>query len=696
MANALFHVGVVGAGTMGGGIAQKSALEGARVTLVDQDRAYLDKALLRMKEMFREGVERKVLKPGQTEAALARIHTTLNVEDLRDCDLVIEAVYEDEKAKREVFRRLDEACGEKTIFATNTSSLSVAELAGSTDRADRFVGMHFFYHPVKNRLVEVIACPRTSPESLRVALLYSKAMGKVAIRVQDRPGFAVNRFFVPWLNEAARILEEGAANVASIEETARKSFGIGMGPFELMNATGIPIAFHAASTLSRTLGPFYAPSAALRRQSESGEKWRLETVPTSSQSLGRDPIGKVSERLWGVVFWVASCLEEEGTASREDIDRGAKIGLRWSQGPFETMNALGTAKALEWVEKLCALHSLPIPGSFRERSRRNQKWPLKGVDAEQSGGIARIVINRPEAMNALTPELLRDLDQALEETERKSSLRGVVLEGAGKAFAAGADVKFFVQAMERKDYGSIESFTRLGHQVLARIAEFPIPIVAKLEGPALGGGAELALACRFRAATERAVLAFPETGIGIYPGLGGTQRLSRLVGKELAKYFILTGSPIPASLALELGIVDLLAPPEGLEQAVEKLLERAGRAVSPAAERRPLPEHIASCGSGFCVCLAKKHFSDSGIRNLLAGDFSGVEGTSIEKPVKSLSRKAPLALKLAERIVEEGSRMDLQGGLALELSHLLEIFQTRDAYEGLSCLGRRFPVFTGT
>ncbi len=149
---------------------------------------------------------------------LSRIHGTTDMAEIKDCDLVIEAVFEDLAVKKELFSRLDKICGPKTILATNTSSFSINELAKATNRKDRFVGLHFFYHPAMNRLLEIIPGSATSPEFISACKQYSILTGKTDILVQDSPGFAVNRFFVPLNNEATRILEEGWANVPTIDK----------------------------------------------------------------------------------------------------------------------------------------------------------------------------------------------------------------------------------------------------------------------------------------------------------------------------------------------------------------------------------------------------------------------------------------------------------------------------------------------
>jgi enoyl-CoA hydratase/3-hydroxyacyl-CoA dehydrogenase len=329
-------IGVVGAGNMGSGIAQKTATEGLDVVMVDVDETAAARGLDRIRKLLQEAVERRIFPAERAEEIAGRVRPTADLAALADADLVVEAVFEDLGVKRDLFARLDAACGPSTILATNTSSFMVDEVATATKRADRVVGLHYFYHPAKNRLVEVIPGSATSEQTLEAAWTFAEATGKTPIASTDSPGFVVNRFFVPWINEAVRVLEEGLADVATIEEAAKQAFRIGMGPFELMNVTGIPIGMHAATTLGDKLGPFYAPARALVDQVAAGGLWSVEGTPDESR------FEVVRRRLLGVTFLVAATLVEEGVASIEDTDIGARVGLRWSLGPFELANRVGT------------------------------------------------------------------------------------------------------------------------------------------------------------------------------------------------------------------------------------------------------------------------------------------------------------------------------------------------------------------
>src|SRR5688572_24506025 len=314
---------------MGSGIAQKIATEGYPVTLVDVDRAQVARGMERLRTTLAEGVARRIFTQEKADEILGRITSATSLAAARDADLVIEAVFEDPEVKRQVFGELDRAVKPSSILATNTSSLYVRDLARATRRPDRFLGLHYFYHPAKNRLVEVVAGEATSPATFDLAWRFQEIIGKTPIRSADAPGFIVNRFFVPWANEAVRILDDGEADIPTIEAAAKAAFGIGMGPFELMNVTGIPIALHAAGTLGRELGPFYAPAAGLRAQVERGGLWPLGGAPSPAREAA------VRERLLAVTCMITGHLVDEGVCTIEDCDIGARVGLRWARGPFE-------------------------------------------------------------------------------------------------------------------------------------------------------------------------------------------------------------------------------------------------------------------------------------------------------------------------------------------------------------------------
>lgn len=672
-------VGVVGAGNMGSGIAQKYAQEGFPVVLVDVSEAMIDRGLGIIKRFLEEGKERGLFSDTDIREILGRITATTELELLADADLVVEAVFEDRKVKKEVFQNLDRICGPETIFATNTSSFLVNELAEGTSRPQRFLGLHYFYHPAKNRLLEVIPHEATEERYLQKALLIAKLHGKIAICVKDRPGFAVNRFFVPYLNEAVRLLGEGWTNIPTIDEAGRRAFQTAMGPFELMNLTGIPIAYHSTRALGEKLGPFYDTAPLLQAQMEKNEKWDL------TGEVEEAKIKEVVDRIYGVCLGVAAKLVEEGVASLEDTDRGAKIGLRWARGPFEIMNALGVEKTYELVAKIAERYAdFPVPSLLTRQKVLGRPFSFRYVFKQVDGDIAYITINRPEAMNALNEAVFNQLEELFLAAEDNRDVRVVVFMGTGKTFVAGADIGYFVEKIKEKRIEDIVEFTKKAHAFLLRVENSPKFTIALLEGPALGGGTEFALACQAIVATPQAYLSLPETGIGIYPGLGGMLRLSRQVGPELAKYYTFTGEKITAHDGFELGIIRAIAEPTKVKETLQDVIE-AGR--PDKYRRREIPERFLRIVQLF---TAEK------IGDLLAGKVpNGVEEEIAKRVLKLMGFKAPLALKRANEIIDLEQGKDFKEAIEVELSYLKEIFSTTDAWEGLTSIGKKRPVFVG-
>lgn len=664
---------VIGAGNMGSGIAQKMATEGFRVLLVDLTEAQIDRGIAGIKRTLEEGVARKIFREAQVAEILGRVRKTTDWSELAQAELVVEAVFEDLAVKRDVFARLAKVVKPDAILASNTSSFYVRDLAAGIPNPDRVLGLHYFYHPAKNRLVEVIPTRETSARAIERAQAIQDALGKTAITCADAPGFIVNRFFVPWLNDAVRMLEEKVADLPTIEAAAKESFGAGMGPFELMNVTGIPIALHAATTLGRELGAFYEPSKLLADQVKLGQPWNLEGAADRSRFQA------VASRMLGGTFLVASAIVDEKVGTIEDVDLGARVGLRWPLGPYELMNKTGVAEAAKLAEAAGRRFGL-FPSAVLARRREPFRFELVEISVE--GRVATLTINRPDKLNALNEEVVAQLEAAFDEQARSTAVDGIVITGKGKAFVAGADVSWFVDRIEKKRVGDVVAFTRRGHELLRRFAKTPKVVVARVDGLSLGGGSELALACDWIVGTRRASFGFPETGIGIYPGLGGTQRLARRVGVPLAKAFIFTGNGIAADAAKTLGIVDRLAAHDDVKAAILDLV-RKGK----PGDRRP-PD---AAPPGY-EKLAKLFPAGASAESILSAPASTPEDRKILDRARA---KAPIALRVANDLVDGAAKWTIDQGIEQELSHLDEIFSTQDAHTGLSSLGRARPVFAG-
>ncbi len=654
-------IGVVGAGTMGAALAQKFAQEGFLVWLADRNLQYVEKGLKNICSLLDAGVEKGVFTEAQVQQYISSIKGTSSLAELQSCDLIIEAIFEDIAVKSELFRQLCEHVPSTTILATNTSSFSVAEIARAVTYPERFIGLHYFYHAAKNRLVEIIPGPATSDETTATAYRFSVQSGKDPIFTKDSYGFAVNRFFVPWLNEAVKLLEEGIASLDVIDAICKNIFGIGMGPFALMNATGVPIALHAQLTLS-CFGPSYKVAKLLEHQVSMRENWNISPLETITFSHEQERI--VTTRMLGVVFFVCTQLLQEKVCTAIDLNKGAKIGLKWKYGPVDLLQKYGEAEVTRIVEVYAERYAekCPVVSSL--------DWHLEFVTLQIKEDRAIITMNRPEDLNALNEEVVKQLESQFTKAESDPKVKTIFLTGSGKAFVAGADIKFFVKNIKNHSLHKIVDFTRYGQFVFEKIDKSPKKVVALLNGLTLGGGLELALCADIILAVPKTMMAFPETGIGIYPGLGGTQRTVHRVGKGLAKYLILTGKMLHAIDAVEMGLIDGIISIEELFDLLD------GKKEIPTKRNVALPKRWQDYAD---------LYSNNSYQSIIAGhqynELFAIE--ELGKLRNTMTSKAPIALRLANELIEEAK------GPSSELEKLTTIFSTNDALLGLTSIGKK-------
>ena len=671
-------VAIIGAGTMGSAIAQRLAQEGLDVVLADNKPEAVKAAEKNIGSSLKDAVAKGLMTQSDASEVRNRILITEDPSMLSYSHLVIEAIFEDLDAKVQMFRYLDKACVPSTIFASNTSALPIKNMALATKRPGRFIGLHFFYPAHKNRLVEVIPWKGTSKDTLSKVLNLCKRAGLVPIVVRDSPGFAINRLFVPWLNEAAHFVDDIFWDIPTVEAASKEAFGITNGPFELMNMTGIEIAQRTAKNLE-PLGQFYKPATALSEQWLKDQPWKFDGEPDRSK------MDYVRSRMLGVVFHEACQLLDQRIVSIEDLERGARIGLRWPRGPFELMNVHGKDGVRRIMSVFYERHPyLSMPGSLSKWLGSDRSWTFRYVELHKEGDIARIVINRPETMNAINEEVLAQFEKQFISASKDKGVRAIVLEGVGKAFMAGADINFFIEKIEKGKIDDIVSMTKRAHRLANMIGSSKKLVIAKLDGVAVGGGAEFAMVADIVVASPRARIGFPETGIGLYPGLGGTQRLPRIIGKELAKYLIFTGKIIDAATAKELGLVQYIAGPAELDELIEDVLEK----------KKPSRLGTPPRKMGRELEIVKGMFSSKGVKAMLSGK-TPEGGKRAQEICRLVSTKAPLALRTANELIDDGMTRGLEAGLELEMSRLKEIFSTKDALIGLRAVGKTRPVFEG-
>jgi len=296
------------------------------------------------------------------------------------------------------------------------------------------------------------------------------------------------------------------------------------------------------------------------------------------------------------------------------------------------MNEQGIARALELVDQVAKHHeTFIVPDNLKQQAISGKSWLIRDVRLEVKERIAKITISRPEAMNALNEKVLSELKETVAQVRDDPTVRVVIITGEGPAFVAGADIR----AMLAKDLNEIREFTSFGQGVMNDIERLDKAVIAVINGYALGGGLELALACDIRLASTEARMGFPEIGLGIFPGFGGTQRASRLIGKGQACELIFTGDHITAEEAAHIGLVNRVVPPKLLMNEAWKLAQR-------------------------------------------------------------IARQAPIAVAQAKIAIIQTMQTDLDTGLGLELEGVLKTFETEDQKEGMTAfLERRKPEFKG-
>ena len=367
-------VAVIGAGVMGAGIAQWSAARDVQVLLRDVNAEQVAKGMTTIAQLFREGLKRRVFTPVEARAAMDHVTPLASEVPLKNVDIVIEAAVEKMDLKKQIFARLDQLAGPKTILATNTSALSVSELAESTRHPERVIGIHFFNPVHRMQLVEVVVGRRTSPEVVHRAVRFVQQIGKLPVVVKDSPGFLVNRILMPYLIEAGHLFANGAS-VENIDE-AMLEFGMPMGPLRLIDEVGVDVANHVAETIATHFSPrLRTPPllAGMMKDGLLGRKSGRGFYLHDKKSKGTDVNAAIDKYQAGtsaaaytreelrnrMVFLMvneaARCLEEGIVAEAADVDFGMVMGTGFAPfrgGPLRYADVVGLPQMVEEMYKL--------------------------------------------------------------------------------------------------------------------------------------------------------------------------------------------------------------------------------------------------------------------------------------------------------------------------------------------------------
>lgn len=371
----IYKAAVIGAGTMGAEIAQVVTYSGLPVVLKDIDEKFVRKGLDHIRSIYKRRVDKGKMTASEMDQKLALVTGTTRYEDLKDVDIVIEAVPEKIGIKTKVFQDLDQVVGESAIFASNTSALSISEMAAATKRPHKVIGMHFFFPASVMKLVEVIPGLQTSEETLNDVMGFTESLRKIPVRVNECAGFLVNRLLMPYLNEAAYCLQEGAATREEIDQKVRE-FGLPMGPFTLVDQLGIDICFDATKVLVQSFGNRMKPAEiwdALMERKYLGAKSGAgffsysPDKPDLTEELVREAQAKTGKKgtkfslerlVYPMINEAALCLEEH-VAKAADIDMAMLAGVGFPQdkgGILKYADEVGLDHVVNTLDGFCREH----------------------------------------------------------------------------------------------------------------------------------------------------------------------------------------------------------------------------------------------------------------------------------------------------------------------------------------------------
>ena len=656
------NVTVLGAGAMGAQIGALAAEAGYSVKIRDIEEKFLERG----RQLIEGNYDRRISRGRLTEEAkkdyMSRMTFLVDLKEaVKDADIIIEAVPEIMDLKKSVLKEVTALCPADCVFATNTSSLSIAEMSTAAKRPEMVVGTHYFNPPSRMTLLEIVHGENTSKEAIKIAEKVAIDMGRAVVHVKDVPGFVANRIFCNMSNEADWALAQGEGKSAlEIDSAIKYKLGMPMGMLELQDALGggsIDTQFHVMEYFGETMGKSYGPAPILTKlfkEKNWGKKtgkgyydWsggKTNELPMNA-GVDFDPI-----RVLATAVNEAAKLIEMDATTREEIDTAVLLGLNYPRGILRMADSTGLDRILNELNRLyekydkedryktsSVITRLVKQGKLGRKTGEGfysygpGEYEFVKLDINKETKVATLILNRPNRANAFNADFMTEMDKALSELEKDTNVQCIVITGAGANFCGGADVSAFATGQMDDAF----KFSEAPHEVFTRIETYPKPVIAAINGAAMGGGLELALACDIRIMNTTAQLRLPELTLGLLPGAGATQRLGRLIGWARAKEVILLTDPVMAEKALDWGLVNFIAEPKEFNKLVDEIAQK-------------------------------------------------------------LANGAPIAQKLAKGLLYYGAQADQRTALYLEAAVSGDIALTKDLNEGLTSMNyRRPPRFTG-
>ncbi len=565
------HVAIIGAGSIGPDIGYylKSALPGLKLTLVDLAQPALDSALARFRSYAEKAVARGKMKPQDAEAVLQDLHGTTDYDAIGGCDWVLEAATENLELKRRIFADVEKRVADDAIITSNTSSLPAARIFSQLRNPRRATVTHFFAPAWRNPAVEVIDWERADPALVEHLRRFFCETGKLPLVTSDAPCFMLDRIFDNWCNESALLLDRASA--AQID-TVAGAF-VHAGPFFVLNlANGNPIIVETNTLQADEEGEHYRPATIF----ESVDRWKT-VAPGKSVAVDEKTAADVRDRLLGVLFSQSVDILDRAIGEPGDLDLGCRIALGFRDGPLTLMRNAGDAETARVLERFVGERpGMPGPSRALADYQRFERHVL----VDDVGDVKVITLRRPEALNALHDEMTDEILEVIRRHEDDPAVAGFVIVGYGtRAFCAGADIGRFPSMLG--DAGAAAQYARDCSRLLVHLDAMRKPVVAALNGMALGGGFELAMRCHSLVAVRGASMQLPEVTLGIVPGIGAMVVPYRRwpAAAPVFHAMLRKGERLGAQRAHEMGIVDALADDYRalIACAVDRVQALAGR-----------------------------------------------------------------------------------------------------------------------
>jgi enoyl-CoA hydratase/carnithine racemase/3-hydroxyacyl-CoA dehydrogenase len=504
------EMAVIGAGHIGPDIAYylRTGLPEKKLYLVDVVEAPLKKAEERFKSYAEKGIKYKKMTPEQADAVLSNIVYTTDYSEIKNCGLVIEAATENLPLKKKIFTEVEKIVSADTVLTSNTSGIPADQIFNDLQHPERTTITHFFAPAWRSMAVEVINWEKVDRDVLNYLIWFFANTGKAPVVTRNVFSFLLNRIFENWTNEAAYLLDR--ATTFQVDAVTEEF--VGAGPFFVLDMSGgNPITYEsqARRTAERAC---YAPPPLLL----SVNKWNINK-PGTPVDIPEDLKEWIRDRMLGLVFSQCFDIADRDIGTKSDLNFGSVIGLGFKKGVFDIMAELGESE----VNRIAANFDKERPGFPQPKGPISKYTDFpRDILVDTKEGVRIITIRRPQAANALGLGTCDEILAELKKGDQDPSVKGFVITGYGtKAFCAGADIGGFIATFDNREAGV--ALARGNSQVLHHIDRMNKPVVAAVNGLAMGGGVELAIRCHAMVADKNAFFQLPEITLGILPGMGG-------------------------------------------------------------------------------------------------------------------------------------------------------------------------------